>query len=94
MPTYLQEGFKVGTASGQHHFVGFACLTFTSCKVKLKTQLCKKVKGGIEQLMATERDIRETLLIPQMLEGVDHVGLEVVPSQAKLLLIICHGHAV
>ena len=32
--------------------------------------------------------ICEGLLIPQVLEGGHHVGLEVVPSEAKLLLVI------
>ena len=35
-----------------------------------------------------EGDVTEGLLIPQVLEGGHHVGLEVVPTEAKLLLII------
>ena len=32
--------------------------------------------------------IRERLLVPQVLEAGHHVGLEVVPSEAELLLVI------
>ena len=34
-------------------------------------------------------DITEALLIPEMFEGGDHVGLEIVPSETELLLL---GH--
>ena len=34
-------------------------------------------------------DIAEAFLLPQILEGSDHVGLEVVPAQAELLIV---GH--
>ena len=39
------------------------------------------------------RHICERLLVPEVLEAGDHVGLEVVPSQAELLLIVhpCFG---
>ena len=30
-------------------------------------------------------------LLPEVLEGGDHVGLEVVPSQAELLLVVHPG---
>ena len=33
-------------------------------------------------------NVSEGLFVPEMLEGGDHVGLEVVPSQAELLLVI------
>ena len=32
--------------------------------------------------------VAEGLLIPQMLEGGDHVGLEIIPAEAELLLVI------
>ena len=35
-------------------------------------------------------DITEALLIPEMFEGGHHVGLEVVPTEAELL-VISHG---
>jgi hypothetical protein len=43
--------------------------------------------------IARERDVREGLLVAQVLEGRDHVGLEVVPSQTELLLVSGLGHA-
>ena len=38
-----------------------------------------------------DRDVREGLLVPEVLEAGDHVGLEVVPSQAELLLVVHPG---
>ena len=38
--------------------------------------------------IAGNRNVTEGLLIPQVFEGGHHVGLEVVPSQAELLLIV------
>ena len=32
--------------------------------------------------------VAKALLIPEVFEGGDHVGLEIVPSQTKLLLVI------
>ena len=32
--------------------------------------------------------IRERLLVPEVLEAGHHVGLEVVPSEAELLLVV------
>ena len=37
------------------------------------------------------RHVSERLLIPEVFEGGDHVGLEVVPSQAELLLVVHVG---
>jgi len=38
--------------------------------------------------VAGDRHVSERLLVPEVLERGDHVGLEVVPSQAKLLLVL------
>jgi len=38
--------------------------------------------------VARNGHVSERLLIPEMLEGSNHVGLEVIPAQAKLLLVI------
>jgi len=43
--------------------------------------------------IAGNSHVSEGLFIPEMFEGGDHVGLEVVPSEAELLLIINHGEA-
>ena len=37
--------------------------------------------------VAGEGDVGEGLLVAEVLERRDHVGLEVVPSQAELLLV-------
>lgn len=36
----------------------------------------------------SNRHVGERLLVPQVLEAGDHVGLEVIPPQAELLLIV------
>jgi len=38
--------------------------------------------------VAGEGHVTKRLLIPQMFEGGNHVGLEIVPSQTELLLVI------
>merc|ERR1719445_942256 len=40
--------------------------------------------------VAGQGDVSERLLVSEVFEGRHHVGLEVVPSQAKLLLIAGH----
>jgi len=43
---------------------------------------------GLARLaVAGQGDVGEGLLVPQVLEGGHHVGLEVIPAEAKLLLI-------
>ena len=45
--------------------------------------------------VAGEGDVGEGLLVPQVLEARHHVGLEVVPAEAELLLVaLGHGGAV
>ena len=42
--------------------------------------------------VAGQGHIGEGFFVSQMLEGGDHVGLEVIPSETKLLLIaLSHG---
>ena len=36
-------------------------------------------------------DVTEALLVPEVFEGGDHVGLEVVPSQTELLVVRHRG---
>ena len=38
--------------------------------------------------VAGQGHVAEGLLVPQMLEGGDHVGLEIIPPQTELLLVI------
>ena len=40
--------------------------------------------------LSGDGDVTEGLLIPQVLEGGHHVGLKIVPSKAKLLIIPRH----
>jgi len=40
--------------------------------------------------LGSNGDIAETFFIPQVFEGCNHVGLEVVPSEAELL-VVSHG---
>ena len=39
--------------------------------------------------VAGQGHVAERLLVPQVLEGGDHVGLEIVPAETKLLFL---GH--
>ena len=40
--------------------------------------------------LSCDGDIAEALFIPEVFEGGDHVGLEVVPAEAELL-VVGHG---
>ena len=64
-------------------------------RVLLQQGLEVGTAGGEDHLVslaalaiAGNRHVTEGLLIPQVLEGGHHVGLEVVPSQTELLLVI------
>ena len=64
-------------------------------RVLLQQGLEVGAAGGEDHLVslaaltiAGNRNVTEGLLIPQVFEGGHHVGLEVVPSQAELLLIV------
>ena len=46
---------------------------------------------GTKEIGSYESDVGEGLLFAQVLEGGDHVGLEVVPPEAELLLVTL-GH--
>ena len=37
--------------------------------------------------VAGQGHVAEGLLVPQMLEGGDHVGLEIIPAEAELLVV-------
>ena len=40
--------------------------------------------------LSSNGDVAKTFFIPQVFEGGNHVGLEVVPTEAELL-VISHG---
>ena len=44
---------------------------------------------GLDAHLCGDGDIAEALLVPEVLEGGDHVRLEVVPAEAELLVV---GH--
>ena len=52
----------------------------------------KLIKDDVSSRKSTKSDISEAFLVPEMFERIDHIRLKVIPSQAKLLLIVCHGH--
>jgi len=65
------------------------------CGILLKQSLKVRATGGQDHFVSfgaltvtCDGDVSERFLIPEVLEAGDHVGLEVVPSQAKLLLVI------
>ena len=43
-----------------------------------------------EHYLGSDGHITEALLVPEVLEGGDHVGLEVIPPKTELL-IVSHG---
>jgi len=67
------------------------------CGVLLQQGLKVGRAGGEDHLVrlarlavAGQRHVGEALLVAQVLEGTDHVGLEVIPAEAKLLLVAGH----
>ena len=64
-------------------------------RVLLQQSLEVGTAGGEDHLVslralavAGDRHVTERLLVSEVLEGGHHVGLEVVPSQTELLLVI------
>ena len=64
-------------------------------RVLLQQRLEVGRAGGQDHLVrlaalpvAGDRHVGERLLVPQVLEAGDHVGLEVIPPKTKLLLIV------
>ena len=63
-------------------------------RILLQQSLEVRRAGGEDHLVslgaltiAGQGHVTEGLLIPQMFEGGHHVGLEIIPSQAELLVI-------
>ena len=78
----LQQVLEVGGASTQNHLVSFCVLT-----LKIAEPLPFNWKQQTEYLSCNGH-ITEAFLIPEVFEGGNHVGLEIVPSQTELLLVI------
>ena len=75
----FQQVFEIRGAGAQNHLVGLGVLALM---ISLHATGNKGYLGG-------NGDVAEALLISQVLERGDHVGLEVVPAEAELLIV---GH--
>ena len=78
----LQQVLEVWGAGTKDHLVGFCVLTLHNIY-----ELCVQLNG---KYLSCNGYIAEALLIPEVFEGGNHVGLEVIPAKAELLLI-SHG---
>ena len=84
----LQEVLEVGAAGAQYHLVGLGVLALMISLHALQHATGNKGYLGGNGYVA------EALLISQVLERGDHVGLEVVPAEAELLVVIHYGQEV
>ena len=80
----IQQVFEVRGAGAQNHLVGLGVLALI-----ISFHTLQHATGNGDYLCCNG-DVAEALLISQVLERGDHVGLEVVPAEAELL-IIGHG---
>ena len=78
----LQQVLEVWGAGTKDHLVGFRVLTLHNIY-----ELCVQLDG---KYLSCNGYIAEALLIPEVFEGGNHVGLEVIPAKAELL-VISHG---
>ena len=65
----------------------------TEIKKKTCAQLHSKILSystACNNMIPYQCDIGEWFFIPEMFEGGDYVGLEVIPTKAELLLILGH----
>lgn len=83
----FEESFEVGAAGRQDHFVSFACLSVAGqCHLKARKWRNELVGSTKRSEWQVSTYISEALFITQVLERRDHVVLEVIPFQEKLLL--------
>ena len=78
----LQQVLEVWGAGTKDHLVGFRVLTLNNIR-----QGCVYLNG---KYLSGNGHITEALLISEVFEGGNHVGLEVIPAEAELL-VISHG---
>ena len=78
----LQQILEVWGAGTKDHLMGFRVLTLHNIY-----ELCVQLN---EKYLSCNGHIAEALLIPEVFEGGNHVGLEVIPAKAELL-VIGHG---
>ena len=79
----FQQVFEVRGAGAQNHLVGLGVLA-----LMISLHALQHATGN-KGYLGGNGDVAEALLISQVLERGDHVGLEVVPAEAELLVV---GH--
>ena len=84
----FQQVFEVRGAGAQNHLVGLGVLA-----LMISLHALQHATGN-KGYLGGNGDVAEALLISQVLERGDHVGLEVVPAEAELLVVIHYGQEV
>ena len=79
----FQQVFEIRGAGAQNHLVGLGVLA-----LMISLHALQHATGN-KGYLGGNGDVAEALLISQVLERGDHVGLEVVPAKAELLIV---GH--
>ena len=77
----FQQVFEVRGAGAQNHLVGLGVLA-----LMISLHALQHATGN-KGYLGGNGDVAEALLISQVLERGDHVGLEVVPAKAELLVV-------
>ena len=84
----FQQVFEVRGAGAQNHLVGLGVLA-----LMISLHALQHATGN-KGYLGGNGDVAEALLISQVLERGDHVGLEVVPAEAELLVVSHYGQEV
>ena len=84
----FQQVFEVRGAGAQNHLVGLGVLA-----LMISLHALQHATGN-KGYLGGNGDVAEALLISQVLERGDHVGLEVVPAEAELLVVSHFGQEV
>ena len=90
----IQQVLEVGGAGAQDHLVGFGVLALEDLMKGMSRESPRTFQSPqyFNQVRATiylggNGHVTEALFIPEMFEGGDHVGLEIVPAETKLLFL-------
>ena len=84
----FQQVLEVRGAGAQNHLVGLGVLA-----LRIILNALQHATGNRDYL-GGNGDVAEALLISQVLERGDHIGLEVVPTEAELLVVSHFGQEV
>ena len=84
----FQQVFEVRGAGAQNHLVGLGVLA-----LMISLHALQHATGN-KGYLGGNGDVAEALLISQVLERGDHVGLEVVPAETELLVVSHYGQEV